>query len=107
MFNSRQLSTEAASIKNYEIQISRFIFHAYPGYLCRVSFLTTIDLYKDYFKGRLRWSNLLQSDYSLKLWLETICPSSYLLGYIWFNVRIYVNIELANLLTKCILIVIE
>ena len=54
MFNSRQLSTEAASIENYEIQISRSVFHTYPSYLYRVSFLTTIDLYKDYFKGRLR-----------------------------------------------------
>ena len=54
MFNSRQLSTEAASIENYENHISRSVFHAYPNYLCRVFFLITIDLYKDYFKGRLR-----------------------------------------------------
>ena len=54
MYNSRQLSTEAASIENYEIQISRFVFHAYPSYLCRISFLTTLDIYKDYFKGRQR-----------------------------------------------------
>ena len=38
-------------------------------------FLTTLDIYKDYFKGRLRWCNLMQSDYSLKLWPEIICPS--------------------------------
>ena len=38
-------------------------------------FLTTLDIYKDYFKGRLRWCNLMQSDYSLKLWLDTICHS--------------------------------
>ena len=52
MFNSQQLSMEALSIENYEIQISRFVFHGYPSCLCRVSFLTTLDIYKDYFKGR-------------------------------------------------------
>ena len=66
----------AASNKNYEIQISRYVFHAYPSYLCRVFFLTTLDIYKDYFQGRQRWCNLMQSDYSLKLWLETIYRSS-------------------------------
>ena len=52
MFNSRQFSTKAVSIKNYEIQISKSIFHAYLSYLCMVSFLTTLDIYKDYFKSR-------------------------------------------------------
>ena len=52
--DSRQLSTEAVSIENYEDQISRSFFHAYPNYLCRVSFLTTLDIYKDHFKGHLR-----------------------------------------------------
>ena len=79
-------SSTAVSIENYKIQISRFIFHAYPSYLCGVSFLTTLDIYiyiyiyKDYFKGRLRWCNLMQSNYSLKLWMETICPS---LSFSW------------------------
>ena len=50
--NSRQLSTEVVSIENYEIQISRSVFHTYPSYLCKVYFLTTLDIYKDYFKGR-------------------------------------------------------
>ena len=76
MYNSRQLSTEVVSTGNYEIQIFKYVFHAYPSYLCSVSFLTILDIYKDYFKGRLRWCNLMQSDYSLKLWLETICPIS-------------------------------
>ena len=53
MYNSRQLSIEAVSIENYEIQISRSVFHAYPSYLCRLSFLTTLDIYKDYFKGHI------------------------------------------------------
>ena len=50
--NSQQLSTEVVSIENYEIQISRSVFHTYPSYLCKVYFLTTLDIYKDYFKGR-------------------------------------------------------
>ena len=45
--------TDTVSIVNYEIQISKSVFNAYPSYLCRVSFLTTLDIYKDYFKGRL------------------------------------------------------
>ena len=39
-------STEAKSIENDFTHI-----HVY---LCRVSFLTTLDIYKDYFKGRQR-----------------------------------------------------
>ena len=54
MYTFRQLSKKAVSIENYEIQISRSVFHAYPSYLCRVSFLTTLDIYKDYFKGHKR-----------------------------------------------------
>ena len=38
--------TETISIENYEIQISRSVFHACPSYLCRVSFLTTLDIKK-------------------------------------------------------------
>ena len=45
-------STEVVSLKNYEIQISKSIFTYIKVYLYRVSFLTTLDIYKDYFKGR-------------------------------------------------------
>ena len=44
-------SSTAVSIEDYEIQISRSVFHTYPSYLCRISFLTILDIYKDYFKG--------------------------------------------------------
>ena len=54
MFNYRQLSTEALSVENYEIQIFRSVFHAYLSYLCKISFFTTLDIYKDYLMGRLR-----------------------------------------------------
>ena len=47
-------STEAVSIENYEIQIFRSDFTHIRVYLCRVSFLTTLDIYKDYLKGHQR-----------------------------------------------------
>ena len=45
-------------------------------YLCRLSFLTTLDIYKDYFKGRHIGCNLMQRDHTCILWSETIFPSS-------------------------------
>ena len=52
-FNIRSLTDSSTTlyIENYEIQISRFVFHAYPSYVFRFSFLTTLDIYKDYFKS--------------------------------------------------------
>ena len=52
MFDSN--SIEAIFVKNYEIHISKFVFMHIQVYLCRVSFLITLDIYKDYFKGRQR-----------------------------------------------------
>ena len=39
-------------IENYENQFFRSDFWPMIMYLCRVSFLTTLDIYKTYFKGR-------------------------------------------------------
>ena len=50
MLNSS--STEVVSVENYEIQISRSDFRPMLIYLCKVSFLTTLNIYKVYFKGR-------------------------------------------------------
>ena len=52
---AQQISWTTVSIENYKIQISRSVFHAYPSYVFRFSFLTTLYIYKDYFKGHLRW----------------------------------------------------
>ena len=41
-------SIKMVSIKNYEIQIFRSVFMYIQVYLCRVSFLTILDIYKDY-----------------------------------------------------------
>ena len=47
-------STEVISVENYEIRISRSNFTHINEYLCKISFLTTLYIYKDYFKGRLK-----------------------------------------------------
>ena len=43
--------TQAVSVKNYEIKLFRSDYTHILMYLCRVSFLTALDIYKDYFKG--------------------------------------------------------
>ena len=55
-------STKDVSIENYEIRISRSDFTHIHVYLCRVSFLITLDIYKDYFKGRLKCCKVIQLD---------------------------------------------
>ena len=45
-------SSTAVSIENYRIKILRSDFQPMLMYLCRVSFLTNLDIYKAYFKGR-------------------------------------------------------
>ena len=55
-------STKDVSIENYEIRISRSDFIYIHVYLCRVSFLITLDIYKDYFKGRLKCCKVIQLD---------------------------------------------
>ena len=44
--------TQAVSIETYEIRNSRSDFRPMLVYLYKVSFLTTLDIYKDYFKDR-------------------------------------------------------
>ena len=66
-------SIEAVSIENYKIQIFRSDFTHIHVYLCRIFFFffTILDIYKDYFKGRQRWCNLMQSHCASKLRPET------------------------------------
>ena len=45
-------STQVVSIENYEIRFSRSDYMHILEYLCRISFLTTQNIYKDFFKGR-------------------------------------------------------
>ena len=44
-------STQAVFVETYKIRNSRFVFQPMLVYLYRISFLTTLDIYKDYFKG--------------------------------------------------------
>ena len=50
-FKAQQISSTAVSIENYENQFFRTIFHACTSYAFRFSSLTTLDIYKDYFKS--------------------------------------------------------
>ena len=51
MLKLNKSSTEAKSVENYKIRIFRSDFTHIHVYLCSVSFLITLDIYKDYFKG--------------------------------------------------------
>ena len=74
-----RISIEAESIEIYDIRISRFDFTHIHVYLYRVSFLTTLDIYKDYFKGRLTRRNWMKLDakvLSKHIVTGDICPGS-------------------------------
>ena len=58
-------STEANSVKTYEIKIFRFDFQPKLVYLYRVSFLTTLDIYKAYFKKVVAHAESALVHYSL------------------------------------------
>ena len=45
----------AVSIENYKIRLFRSDCMQILVYLCKVSFLTTLDIYEDYFKGHRTW----------------------------------------------------
>ena len=64
-------STQAVSVKNYEIRNFRSDYTHIPMYLCRVSFLSTLNIYKDYFKGRhtsFEWPNAKSDLVHHSLW---------------------------------------
>ena len=54
-----------------KISFSGLFFYAYPSYVFRFSFLITLDIYKDCFKGHLNGCNLIQRFYASILWPET------------------------------------
>ena len=60
-------STQIVSVENYEIRFSRSDYTHIPMYLCRVYFLTTLDIYKDYFKGRHK---MMQKNNTCIVWPE-------------------------------------
>ena len=66
-------------IEIYENQFFRSDFMHIHVYVFRLSFLTTLDIYKDYFKDRLRWCKLMKLDANVlfkHIVIEDICPNS-------------------------------
>ena len=55
-------SIDTLSIKIYENQIFSFDFHPIHVYMFWLFFLTTLNIYKDYFKGRHSWCKWVQLD---------------------------------------------
>ena len=64
-------STDKLSIEIYEIQFFRADFTPIHKYVFRLSFLTTLNIYKDYFKGRQRLRKCETKLCSCKLWPKT------------------------------------
>ena len=50
-YEARQISSIVVSIENYKNQFFRSDFTHIHVYVFRLSFLTTLNIYKDYFKG--------------------------------------------------------
>ena len=59
MLKLNRNSIEAVSVKNYEIRLFKSNYMHISVYLCRVSSLRILDIYKDYFKSRHK---VMQSD---------------------------------------------
>ena len=57
--------TQAVSVETYEIRISRSDFWSMLVYLYRVPFLTTLDIYKTYFKKVIVHASSALVHYSL------------------------------------------
>ena len=60
MFNSCLIDT--LSIEIFENQIFSSDFTPIRVYMFGLSFLTTLNIYKDYFKGRYNWCKWVQLD---------------------------------------------
>ena len=66
MLNLNRSSTQAVSVETYEIRNSRSDSRPMIVYLYRVYFLTILEIYKDYFKGRHACRKWQSSLFSLK-----------------------------------------
>ena len=97
-------STQVVPIKNYQIKNSRTDYMHIPMYLCRVSFLTILDIYKDYFKGHHACIVWLDAKSSLVHY--SLCRSYYVftLRVLWpRSFLIFINDELKNFATHNLL----
>ena len=55
-------SIDTLSIEIYENKIFNYDFYPIRVYMFGLSFLTTLNIYKDYFKGRHSWCKWVQLD---------------------------------------------
>ena len=67
MLKLNKSSTQAISVENYEIRFSKSNYTHIPMYLCRVSFLITLNIYMDYFKGHHK---VMQKNNTCIMWPE-------------------------------------
>ena len=61
---ARQLLDRYVSVKVYETQFFRTVFHPIHEYVFGLSFLTILNIYKDYFKDHKRWRTIAQEKIS-------------------------------------------
>ena len=111
-YEARQISSTTVSIENYENQF--FISNFTHIHVCmfRLSFLTALNIYKDYFKGRHKVVALVVANI---LWSETIAlvhlslkevaafvrrrvlwPKSFLIFIVWINWRTLLPISFSS-----------
>ena len=72
-------SIDNLSIKIYENQFSKFDSTQICVYLFRLSFLITLNIYKDYFKDRHNWCKWMQlnaKDFHKHIVTGDICHNS-------------------------------
>ena len=69
-----QLLDRQVSVNVYETQIFEYVFHPIREYVFGLSILTTLNIYKDYFKGRKKLRTIAQEQISQewsRVWSET------------------------------------
>ena len=59
-------SIDKVSVEVYEIQFFMTVFHSIRGYMFGLSFLTILNIYKNYFKGHKRLCTIAQEKISLE-----------------------------------------
>ena len=73
---STTISIDTLSVEVYKTQFFRAVFHPIREYVFRFSFLTTLNIYRDCFKGHHSWCNSIQKFFISILWTGDICPNS-------------------------------
>ena len=64
-------SIDTLSVEVYEIQFFRIDFNPIRVYMYKLSFLITLNIYKNYFKGRQRLRECKEKFCLCKLWSKT------------------------------------